>query len=141
MTVLAAAMFLLLASIAALHAAWAFGHHWPARDERQLVSQVVGQAGRASMPGRTQSLVAAVAIFTAGVIALLLLAPRASAILALGALAAAIFAGRGIAGYLPAWRRMFSQEPFAMLDRLIYSPLCLCLAIGFAALIADRLGS
>jgi Protein of unknown function (DUF3995) len=43
----------------------------------------------------------------------------------------AVFFGRGVAGYTSAWRRHFSEQPFARLDRIAYSPLCLALSIGF----------
>jgi hypothetical protein len=56
------------------------------------------------------------------------------------ALIAAVFAGRGIAAYLPAWRRRFSQEPFAMLDQSWYGPLCLLFALVFALLALQRIG-
>jgi TRAP-type C4-dicarboxylate transport system permease large subunit len=47
-----------------------------------------------------------------------------------GAVIAAVFVVRGIAGYVPAWRRRHSAEPFATLDRRIYAPLCLALGAG-----------
>ena len=42
--------------------------------------------------------------------------PRWLTLLA-GAGIVAVFAGRGVAGYTSAWRRRFSEEPFATLDR------------------------
>ena len=56
--------------------------------------------------------------------------PRWLTLLA-GAGIAAVFLGRGMAGYIPAWRRLQSAEPFATLDRRYYSPLCLALGAGF----------
>ena len=47
----------------------------------------------------------------------------------------AVFLGRGLAGYTSAWRRRFSEQPFARLDRLAYSPLCLALGAGFLAIL------
>ena len=44
---------------------------------------------------------------------------------------ATVFIARGIAGYLPAWRRMHSAEPFATLDHRFYAPLCFALGAGF----------
>ena len=52
-----------------------------------------------------------------------------------GAVATLVFAGRGIAGYVPVWRARFPREPFATYDRRYYSPLCLILAAAFAALL------
>ena len=40
-----------------------------------------------------------------------------------------------IAGYLPAWRRMYPREPFATRDVRYFSPLCLLVAAGYAALL------
>ena len=55
--------------------------------------------------------------------------------LLVGAGMAAVFVGRGLAGYTSAWRRRFSEEPLASLDRLAYSPLCLFLGAGYIALL------
>ena len=56
--------------------------------------------------------------------------PRWLTLLA-GATIAAVFLGRGIAGYTSAWRRRFPEEPFATYDRSYYSPLCLVLGAGY----------
>ena len=72
MNIIAISVFLLLTAIAVLHAAWGFGLRWPARDERGLVALVIGATGRSSMPSLARCLVAAAAIFAAGVVALLL---------------------------------------------------------------------
>jgi hypothetical protein len=42
--------FFVLAAIAAIHALWAFGLRWPARNERDLVAFVIGATGRTQMP-------------------------------------------------------------------------------------------
>ena len=47
----------------------------------------------------------------------------------------AVFLLRGIAGFLPAWRRKHPLEPFATLDGRMYSPLCLAVAAGYAVLL------
>jgi hypothetical protein len=65
--------------------------------------------------------------------------PRSLATAA-GALVTAVFAVRGIAAYLPAWRRRFSQQPFAAMDQAWYAPFCFLLALAFAMLLARRLG-
>jgi hypothetical protein len=57
----------------------------------------------------------------------------------IGILAAFVFAGRGIAGYFPAWRRRFPLEPFATFDRYSFAPLCLALATGYASLVLFRI--
>ena len=48
-----------------------------------------------------------------------------------GAGIATVFLARGVAGYVPAWRRLQSAEPFTTLDRRYYAPLCLALGTGF----------
>jgi hypothetical protein len=143
MTVIAVAIFLLLTAIAALHAAWGFGLRWPAREERSLVALVIGATGQTRMPGLAQCLLAAAAIFAAGVVALLLAGvarvPLPPGFVTLiGVLVFFVFAGRCIAAYIPAWRRRFAQEPFASMDRTWYGPLCLLLAIGFFAITIGR---
>jgi hypothetical protein len=50
------------------------------------------------------------------------------------AILTALFLTRGVAGYVPAWRRLYPVQPFARLDRTLYSPLCLVLGTGFLAL-------
>ena len=144
MTTLAVMVFLLLAAVAALHAAWGFGLRWPAEDERDLVALVVGATGRTRMPAMAECLAAAAAILAAGLIALaaagLVAVPISPVLLTtVAALVAAVFAARGLAAYLPGWRQRFSQEPFATLDRSWFGPLCLLLALAFAFLAAGRM--
>jgi hypothetical protein len=95
------------------------------------------------MPAMAQCLIAAAAIFAAGVVALALagvIAVPLPAIMitAAGVLTALVFAGRGLAAYVPAWRRRYGQQPFATLDRNWYGPLCLLLAAGFIVLTIGR---
>lgn len=133
-------MFTLLISIAALHVAWGFGVVWPARNERQLVSWVAGAKGVQNIPPLSQCLLAGIGIGFFGFVALLLSNALPSPLPALwtkaaGILSAFLFAGRGLAGYLPQWRRRFPQEPFATFDRYVFAPLCLLLAAGYATLV------
>lgn len=146
MNSIAVAIFLLLAVIAAIHALWAFGSRWPARSERELVALAVGRTGQTQMPTPMQCIAAATAIFVAGLWALALadivaLPFNPAVITAVGFVITAIFAGRGIAAYTPAWRIRFSQEPFATMDREKYGPLCFVFAAGFAALLFNRIGN
>jgi hypothetical protein len=141
MTTIAIAAFLILAFIAALHVAWGFGVRFPARDERSLVALVIGATGKTKMPSLAECLAAAAAIFAAGLVALAVggilpvPAPRFLVTLA-GAGVTAVFAGRGIAAYVPAWRSRFRQQPFASMDRSYYGPLCLVLAVAIGWLTA-----
>jgi len=140
MTLLAALVFVVLSAIALMHALWGVGLRWPARDERTLVALVIGATGRSRMPSLPQCLLAAAAIFAAGLVALALaglLLVRTPGILLVpaGVAATLVFLGRGLAAYLPAWRRRFAQQPFASLDTGCYGPLCLLLALAFAILL------
>jgi hypothetical protein len=45
-----------------------------------------------------------------------------------------VFVGRGLAGYVPRWRALFCDEPFATRDKRFYSPLCIVLGLGHAVL-------
>ncbi|HEX7789855.1 MAG TPA: DUF3995 domain-containing protein [Afipia sp.] len=139
MSLIAFAMFVVLTSVAAMHVAWGAGIRWPCRTELDLVSMVIGYQHH-RMPSPNQCYIAALAIYVPGVLALMLAglvdaAVPPSMVTLAGSVAALAFAGRGIAGYLPAWRARFPREPFASLDRQFYSPLCLLLAAGFMILL------
>ncbi len=137
-------MFTLLISIAALHIVWGFGVVWPAQNEKQLVSWVVGAKGLQKMPPFSQCLLAGIGIGFFAFVALMLgnaisspLSPRW--VTMIGILSAFVFAGRGIAGYFPQWRRRFPQQPFATFDQYSFAPLCLLLAAGYATLVILRI--
>lgn len=140
MTALAIALWAVLAAIAALHAAWGLGSHWPCASEESLVRAAGGTPGARRM--YPPSACFAVAAMLAGVSAWPLFAadllpaawPGWLTEVA-GVAIAAIFMARGIAGYVPAWRRLHSAEPFATLDRRIYAPLCFALGAGFITLL------
>jgi hypothetical protein len=134
-------IFIVLTAIAAIHVAWGFGVRWPRRSEVELVTTVIGHR-RDTMPPPFQCYLAALAIFIPGAIALILAGlvqtPLPPWLVTLaGAGAALVFAGRGIAGYVLAWRALHPHEPFASLDRHYYSPLCLLLAAGFLVLLIN----
>jgi hypothetical protein len=136
MSTLAALESFLLAAIAALHAAWGAGVRWPCRDEESLVALVVGYP-RERMPTPAQCFAAAGAILAAAAVLALLAGVwrpplPAWVVTLLGIGMTGAFAGRGVAGYLPAWRALFPRQPFTRLDRLVYSPLCLCIALTCA---------
>lgn len=139
MSAIAFAVFIILTTVAAFHVAWGVGVRWPGRTDAELVSMVVGHRSD-KMPSPNQCYIAALAIYIPGTIALMLaglidtsLSP--SIILLAGVVATLVFAGRGIAGYVPVWRARFPRDPFATYDRRYYSPLCLILAAAFAALL------
>ncbi len=133
----------LLAAIAALHVAWGFGVRWPRRDEPALTALVVGYK-RDRMPPPRQCFITAAAIFAAAVVVALIagsvrlpVAPMRATLAGFGV--TAVFAARGVAGYLPAWRARFPRQPFATLDRRVYSPLCLAIAATCAILLFNQM--
>ncbi|MBI3700988.1 MAG: DUF3995 domain-containing protein [Afipia sp.] len=144
MSFIAFAIFLFLTAVALLHVLWGAGFRWPCKTDLELVSTVVGHKSDA-MPTPNQCYLAALAIYVPGTIALMLAglidaSVTASTLPLAGAACVLVFLGRGIAGYVPAWRERFPREPFATYDRLYYSPLCLLLAAGFTLLLINRSG-
>lgn len=141
MTLLASAIFLVLLGAAMLHAAWAFGMVWPAKDEQGLVDTVIGTPELKKMPGRALTLAVAAgiaaagfcALWSAGTVALPLpdwVKTAATLTLLL------IFALRGLATYF-AGSRWLRSEPFASLDRRYFAPLCLFIALGFGLILLN----
>ncbi len=121
-----------LAAIAGLHVLWGFGLWVPIRDEAALARAVIGFSGARRMPGAVPCGVVAVVLLTA---AWLPWWPDgAERTLGLAAFAG-VFLARGVAAYVPSWRRLTPQEPFATLDRRWYGPLCLALGAGLAAVL------
>lgn len=145
MVLLAALVFFVLAAIAAIHILWAFGSRWPVESEHGLVALVIGATGRTQMPGPVECIAAAAVILCAGLLALALARPStlpgATVLAWAGAAATLVFMIRGVAAYLPIWRRRFAQEPFATMDRNWYGPLCLLLAAGFIVLMIGRMAN
>ncbi len=140
MTLLAIVLCTVVAFIAGLHAAWGLGSHWPAENAERLAKAAIGVPGVTRAPGAwacftVAGLLGAVALwplFAAGLLA----GPWPHRLTPVaGAGIAAIFIGRGLAGYTPAWRRRFSEQPFATLDACAYSPLCLLIGAGYGTLV------
>jgi hypothetical protein len=137
---IATALTLLLAAIAGLHAYWGRGGLWPAASEDELVATVIGNASARRMPSPGLCLAVTLAIAVTAIWPLLLAqgpsagTPRLLIFLS-GFAITAVFLLRGIAGFLPAWRRLHPREPFASNDRRYYSPLCLLIAAGYAILL------
>jgi hypothetical protein len=134
----AIALSAIVYSIAVLHASWGLGSHWPAANAESLAKAAVGTPGIRRMPGAASCLI--VAALLAGVASWPLFSagllteawPRSLTLLA-GAGMTVAFVVRGVAGYTPAWRRRFPEQPFAAYDRRYYSPLCLALGAGYLA--------
>ncbi len=140
-TIIAILMCAVLGAIAAAHAWWAMGGIWPATDAATLARGVVGD-GRTRMPPAGLTVVVALALVAVAVWPLLLAGVLASPlprvlVVGVGAAIGAVFLLRGFAGYSSAWRRRFRVEPFATRDVRYFSPLCLVLAAGYAALVSQ----
>jgi hypothetical protein len=122
-----------LGALGALHVLWAAGSAWPAADRATLAAAV---GGFTKFPGARACLTVAAALGAASTAVSGLPEPFEAAGRAASATAAAVLAARGLvglAGRMPNARRSAS---FAALDRRVYSPLCLALALGAAAGVA-----
>jgi hypothetical protein len=142
LTILVAfAVFLPLLTVSFAHLLWGLGTSWPIQSEQLLAQTVICTPGVARMPNKLATLLLAVLLFAAAVIAMGLAdsADGGAARTVIGAMLAALFLGRGIAGYTSAWRARHPVEPFASLDRRNYSPLCLWIGAGFLILVLMRL--
>lgn len=139
MIAVAVLISLVLAALAILHAYWGAGGVWPGTDEKSCARTIAGFRGIQRMPGPLQSFAVAAALLVAVYLALaaagygLGILP-AGFVLSGVAIATLVFTTRGVMGYLPAWRRITPEMPFARYDRRYYSPLCLTLGAGFALL-------
>lgn len=112
---------------------------WPGKDEPSLAKAVVGSTGITAMPPRELTLLVAACLFLASIWPLIWLGlietPLPLAIREIGMIGLiVIFTARGIAGYVPSFRRKHSELPFANFDRQYYSPLCFMVGVFFAAI-------
>ena len=131
MTLIAIIFSAILIGVAALHLTWALGVWVPIRDEAQLTRTVVGARGLTSMPGSVACAVVAMACLFVAILPHLARFPFQSPLMVAAGM---VFLLRGLAPFFPAWRRRFPEEPFATLDRLIYSRLCLLLGAALVFL-------
>jgi hypothetical protein len=124
-----------LLTLALLHAYWALGWTWPARDSQSLALAVVGGTAGARMPGAMACFNVAVLF---GAAALLVLAATGSICVTLpmglirgGAHCVMVALGlRAAAGlFAERIRPSGSNSRFARLNLLIYSPLALTLSV------------
>ncbi len=121
-------------AVAALHANWARGSAWPARDERALARAVIG---RDTMPSAPACLTVAALLATGD--ALVAGRPRRwPRVRRLGVTTVATtLAARGIIGAAGLMPHERGSATFARWNHRLYSPLCLALAALCAAGIAS----
>jgi hypothetical protein len=128
-------------ALAGLHVYWGFGGRWPGTDEETLVAKVVGTPAGTRMPGPLACLGVAALLVAAAVLVLsarrLLETGFPSVLTTGGAWAVAgVMLLRGVGGFFHTVIRPETRgTPFAKLNRVLYSPLCLALS----ALIATSL--
>jgi hypothetical protein len=140
--IVALALGALLWALAGLHVYWGQGGLWPEADEASLARTVIGAAGVRDMPGASACYGVAALLVFAGLWPLTIIAGLMPALLPTEVMVlagyglAVIFLGRGAAAYLPVFRRVFSEEPFATLDRQLDGPLCLAIGVGFTFLLS-----
>jgi hypothetical protein len=120
-----------LATIAALHAAWALGWRWPGGSDQALADHVVGHGAELPPDGLTW-LVAAL-LLTGAAIVRAAAGTRTRLRLAAWAVASVLLA-RG-AVYVPIDLAGGLGDVYSRLDLAIYSPLCLALGAGTARLL------
>jgi hypothetical protein len=129
---LVAALF----ALAGIHLYWGLGGRWPGHDEASMVEHVVGRTRGMRAPGLLASAAVALALAVGGV---LVLATQTSTawdgwLKAARWILFAVFAGRGLATYVPPVFRYAEGTPFATLNRRAYGPLCLAIALGILVL-------
>ncbi|USG61078.1 DUF3995 domain-containing protein [Sneathiella marina] len=133
---------LILCLIAAIHAIWGLGFTWPEKDSRSLARRVAGFKGIQAMPSPAACFAVATFLIFAAVLIVMAIGfidpvlPMIALKLILAGLAAG-FCMRGLFSFLPFWRRLTPEQPFARLDRHFYGPLCLCLALMLAGLVTQ----
>ncbi len=140
MDLLAIGLSAVLGVIASLHFFWACGGIWPLKSELQLARAVVGTRDISKMPHRGISALVGLIIAGAAVWPLMWRAlvpyvvPQGAVWAGMFGLTIA-FLARGIAGFLPFMMKRQSEQPFARLNKSVYSPLCLALAASFSLLL------
>ncbi len=137
---LAVILFCILALIAGVHFYWAVGGFWPGTDEASLARTVVGEKNIPRMPTRSFILAVVAAIFAASLWPLMwrsiipYFLPQGFLWFGMVILTL-VFLGRGIAGYLPFFTNRMCEQPFARLNALYFSPLCLAIGAGYLTLL------
>jgi hypothetical protein len=133
---LAAVLAAALVALSGLHLYWGFGGRWPGHDETSMVEPGVGRTRGMRAPGLLASTAVALALAAGGALVLASLTSTGwDGWLQAGRwILFAVFAGRGLATYVPPVFRYAEGTPFATLNRRAYGPLCLAIALGILVL-------
>ena len=131
--VLAFALIAVLLALSALHLYWGFGGRWPGHDAASLREMVVGSRGQ-HMPGLGPSAGVACALAAAALVVVLKhwpVAPWQGWIITAGyVVLIAVFGLRGLATYVTPIFEYARGTAFVDLNRQMYSPLCLAIALA-----------
>jgi hypothetical protein len=143
MIVLAFALSFVLLLVTATHVYWGIGGIWPGTDSASCARAVCGFRGMDAMPPPSTCLAIAACLVLVTLWPMALMGVFATPFPKQGLAATAlmiglIFLGRGIAGYLPAWRRLTPEQPFARNDVRYFSPLCLLIGLCFMTLASTQ---
>lgn len=129
-----------LAALAALHAAWALGSHWPAASDRELAERVLASAerdrlGGDGIPPPPATAAVALALLAASVsVRAAAAGSRSRGVRGSAWAVSGIFLLRGTLGGVSALAGGL-DETYERLDLALYSPLCLALGGGTAWLL------
>ncbi len=123
-----------LTAIAAVHAAWALGWRWPGGSDAALAERVVGGT---DLPSAEATWAVAAALLAAAGLVRAAGDANAPKVVRTGAwTVAGVLLARGIGGPVADLAGGL-QGPYVRLDLMIYSPLCLALGAGAAAVAAS----
>ena len=119
-----------LGALAILHGAWGLGASFPFRDSHQLADAVIGR--RSVPPPRACFAVASLLMAGSALVLNLLPTPRWFRSLALASMASVLLirSAAGFSANTSVLSKGSDSKRFRRLDRQLYSPLCLLLAIG-----------
>ena len=125
-----------LLALAGIHLYWGLSGRWPGHDEASMVEHVVGRTRGMRAPGLLASVAVALALAAGGVLVAATLTPTVwdPQLKAARWVLFVVFAGRGLATYVPPVFRYAEGTPFATLNRRAYGPLCLAIALGILVL-------
>lgn len=112
-----------LGAVAGLHAGWATGHSWPARDRTSLADRV---AGIPVMPNAAACWTVAAALAVAGAVTAGVGGRHRLAVLTRAGVTTALLlrAGTGLTGRTHLLVSWTPSEHFEHLDRRVYGPAC-----------------